>query len=397
MVEIFRIKGVVMETAQSEKLLALIASGLQKHAELQTKSQLGDRRNYIGMSDIALMGECVRLTVLRKKRGVQKKEVNLENYKEVLTRELTLQRGHWLEEGIANALYANNFKVIPQLEIDVVHEKIPIKIHLDFVLVAENTIRILELKSNAQLPKIANKNYEVQLCGQASFLKEYWNQSVFNLKDIHGTTLYQKCTFPEICKQYLGITVQKEARKQDIQGWILAVSMNDAKAFGAYVPSKESLQYCYKTAKELWEHLQNENELPHAKGFCLSCSYCEFIGTCKKFELKSEENILPEWEQRLKELEKLKSIKEEICKEISLLEESIKQSLYNSNFKNMWIQSGKYRFKVAAQQGRKTLDKALLTAELLSFMPSDDVSQLLANCEKESAPSARLTINTIKE
>ncbi len=144
------------------KLLALIASGLQKHSQVSTASQLGDRTQYIGMSDIANMQECPRLTVLRKLNPIEQ-EVNTENFSNILKRQLTLQRGHWLEEGIANALYANNFKVIPQLEIAVQVQNVPVKVHLDFVIVGENSIRILELKSTENIPQKARTTHEIQV------------------------------------------------------------------------------------------------------------------------------------------------------------------------------------------------------------------------------------------
>ncbi len=83
---------------QDKKLLSLIAHGLQSYSESQTISQLGDRSQYIGMSDIALMSECTRLAVLRKRNPLNSRTVTLQNYEEILKKQLTLQRGHWLEE-----------------------------------------------------------------------------------------------------------------------------------------------------------------------------------------------------------------------------------------------------------------------------------------------------------
>ncbi len=374
---------------QNQKLLATIASGLQKHACSQTKSQLGDRQNYIGMSDIALASECLRLAVLRKRNPKEIPKVTAENYSQILKKQLTLQRGHWLEEGIANALYAEGFRIIPQLEIAVeLPEKVPIKIHIDFVLVGENVIRILELKSNEHLPNQAQKGHELQVQGQASFLYKHWNEAVFSLKDAHGVSLYENKTFAEICKLYLGVNVA-EREKIDLQGWLLCVSMSKAKAFGPYIPKRT--EFFEQYAKEIWKYVHNNEEIPHASGFCLSCSFCEYSKSCSKFV----GDTLPEWEDKLDELEKLKAQKDSLCEEISALEQEIKLSLFDTEMKGKWLTAGKHRFKVSEQQGRKTLNRNLLVNELGPFMDENSVEQLLANAEIESAPSARLYINNI--
>ncbi len=382
MVEICRLN-------QDKKLLSLIAHGLQSYSESQTISQLGDRRQYVGMSDIALMSECTRLAVLRKRSPLNSRTVTLQNYEEILKKQLTLQRGHWLEEGISNALYANAFHLIPQLEIEVqLPDNITLKIHLDFVLVGENVIRILELKSNEKLPSQAQKSHELQVRGQVSFLYKYWNEAVFNLKDAQGVILYQKKTFPEICKEYLGIIV-KNKEKIDLQGWLLCVSMTKAKAFGPYI-AKRTLVY-EQFAKALWKSIENNDEIQYAKGFCKLCSFCEYSDSCPKFVGDS----LPEWEQIFDEIEKLKDLKDSATEQISVLEQNIKLSLFSTELKGKWLTAGKYRFKVGEQQGRRTLNRNLLTAELTSFMDENSIEQLLANAETESAPSARLYTNII--
>ncbi len=376
-------------TSQDKKLLAIIASGLQKHAELQTKSQLGDRRSYIGMSDIALMSACQRLATLRKREPKALQEVNLQNYEQILKKQLTLQRGHWLEEGIANALYAQGFQIIPQLEIAVeLPDKVPIKIHLDFVLVGENVIRILELKSNEHLPCQAQKTHETQVQGQASFLYKYWNDAVFGIVDAHGTQVYSQKTFPEICNLYLGINLNKR-ENINLQAWILCVSMSKARTFGPYLPiPTDSFELL---AKDLWKQVHSHDEVPHSKAFCMLCSFCEYSSSCSKFV----GDTLPEWKIKLDELEKLKILKEQTCEDISALEQEIKLSLFDTEMKNKWITSGKHRFKVSEQQGRKTLNKNLLVNELIAFMDENSIEQLLANAEVESAPSARLYVTNV--
>jgi len=385
----------------ADKLLALIAKGLQEHASQSTASQLGDRTQYIGMSDIAMMQECPRLAVLRKVEPMNDDSVSMDNYERVLKRQLTLQRGHWLEDGIANALYANGFKVIPQLELSIMAGKVPIKVHFDFVLIGENSIRpiirVVELKSTANIPKIPSKAYETQIQGQVSLLHAYWNQPVFNLRDAHGILLYENKTFPEICHAYLGAVVAESVDTVDIQGWLLCISMNDAKAFGSYTPNAYMVNLCKKTAQFQWEYMQQYQlkrdmcSIPYAKGFCLVCSFCEYINSCPKFV----GTAIPEWEKTLDELENLKALRDKTIEEISILENDIKQSIFPTDLKGKWIEAGRHRFRVTEQQGRKTLDRERLLEELMPIMGEDNVKQLLLTCETEGAPFSRIYTNII--
>ena len=389
----------------ADMLLALLAKGLHEHAKASTASQLGNRSQYIGMSDISMMQECQRLAVLRKVQPTNDKDVTLDNYEQILKRQLTLQRGHWLEDGIANALYANGFQLIPQLEISITHEQIPIKAHLDFVLIGISAIRILELKSNAKPPKTPNKSYEMQVHGQTSLLHKYWSEPVFNLKDEHGVLLYEGKTFPEICKAYLGMNIANAPDEMNIQGWLLCVSMSEAKAFGPYIPSSAIANICMQSAKTQWQHMQNFNDapgpngtskaIPHAKGFCMLCTFCEYVNSCPKFAVLSDEARIPEWEQTLNELARLKEIKEKALEEIATLEDQIKQTIFPSNLKGQWIEAGQHRLRVTEQAGRKTLDKNLLIAELAPVMGEKNALQLLTDCETEGAPFARIYTNII--
>ena len=51
---------------KSASLLALIASGLQTHADQSATRTLGDRRRYIGLSDIGRALECFRAALAGK-------------------------------------------------------------------------------------------------------------------------------------------------------------------------------------------------------------------------------------------------------------------------------------------------------------------------------------------
>ena len=57
---------------------------------------------------------------------------------------------------------------LSQLEIEISHEDVPIKAHLDFTLIStqpQPTVRILEVKSTAKLPATLSESYAMQIGG----------------------------------------------------------------------------------------------------------------------------------------------------------------------------------------------------------------------------------------
>ena len=136
-------------------------------------------RNTVGLSDIGRALECPRAALANKALPRPRPDIS---------KLLTLQRGHWLEHGIYQALAAQNLRILPQLELSIIHNHVPIKAHMDFVLVWEQprpAIRILELKSTEHMPDTLYTSYEVQLYGQAGLLAQHWNAPVFSLRDMH--------------------------------------------------------------------------------------------------------------------------------------------------------------------------------------------------------------------
>ena len=116
----------------AEGLLEILRCGLERYAERQTAIRLGDRSRYVGLSDIAKMLDCPRAALAAK--------LCLPEYKnagEALKRQLLLQRGHWFETGVHQALMGYGLSPLSQLEIGIRHGNIPIKAHLDFTLVAD--------------------------------------------------------------------------------------------------------------------------------------------------------------------------------------------------------------------------------------------------------------------
>lgn len=65
-----------------------------------------------------------------------------QNTAEALKRQITLQRGHWFETGVHQALTGCGLSPLSQLEIEMRHKNIPIKAHLDFTLVTAPTTSV---------------------------------------------------------------------------------------------------------------------------------------------------------------------------------------------------------------------------------------------------------------
>jgi len=102
--------------------MALLAQGLVETSAKRTASSLGDRSQYIGMSDIGRALECPRAAVGKKLFG-NSADLELSQYDlaSMLGTQLRLQRGHWFEAGVAQVFRTQALPVIEQLEIQANH------------------------------------------------------------------------------------------------------------------------------------------------------------------------------------------------------------------------------------------------------------------------------------
>ena len=382
---------------RGQKLLEIITHGLARYASRNTQTQLGNRDDYIGMSDIGSFMSCSRMAVLNK--------LYYQNNAHDLKKLLTLQRGHWFEEGIADALNTLELPLVRQLEVAVTHNGTHIKAHLDFVLATTTpkpTVRILEIKSCQKLPNCLYASYETQVYGQIGLLTLYWEEPVFSVKDDSGQYRFQNLTFPEIAHHLWGLDLPIEWENVDIEAWVLCLSMTDAKVFGPYVSDAGMMDVVLGKAGEFWSMIQqikdgtlDASTFKTTSGFNPLCEHCLWNADCPKFK----GNDHPELVSDLEELETWKS-------ERAILEEKIreKESAMKTWYASIsgtqdgWIQIGDYRFKASEIPGRRTLDKGSLAGELVELfhdggMDDVDVPALIARHEKVSAPSTRLFIN----
>jgi hypothetical protein len=368
------------QASKADGLLSLIHSGLQKHAEMTTSKMLGDRKTYIGMSDIGASLDCQRAIVMRKlfpDTGCE------------LRKQIILQRGHWLEYGIAQALSANRLNFLSQPELSTVHQGVPVKAHPDFVLAWEKpypAVRILEMKSTEKPPTTMYSSYEAQVYGQIGLLHKLWNSKSFDRRNE---------TFPELCRRKFGISLPADPGQVSMEAWIVCISMNDAKTFGPYQPDADMLNLCLSTAATLWTMLRRcrkdsaaLNELEYASGPHPLCSRCSFNADCPKFSGEYH----PEWEETLQRLSDLKIRRDSVEQEISEIEDMLK-NVCAASPSDGWISTDKHRFRTT-RQTRRSLDKNLLRQQL-AFFKGTDPDGFISRCETESQSYSRLYVNKI--
>ena len=384
---------------RSQKLLEIIAKGLEQQTRKNTQTQLGDRLEYIGMSDIGSYMTCPRMAILNKMKP-QNSTGNLQKL-------LTLQRGHWFEDGIADALTMLNFPMVRQLEISVPYTSTPVKAHLDFVLASTipiPTVRILEIKSCQKIPDSLYSSYESQVYGQVGMFCRYWEEPVFSVRDESGAYRWKDKPFPELAHHLWGMKLPYEWENVDIEAWILCLSMTDAKVFGPYMGYSGMDDFVLNKATELWETFQQVqggtlgiSTLKTAAGFNPLCEYCNWNTDCPKYAGIEHAELTPE----LDELAAWKAERKLLEDKISAREAAVKSwYAHTAETQDGWIHAGKYRFKASELSDRRTLDKESLAEELIELfhdggMDDVDVPALIARHEKTSSPTTRLFISTI--
>ena len=384
---------------RTQALLEVIRQGLLVSSRTQSRNMLGNRSAYVGMSDVGKYMECPRACIASR----------LFAREDSLSRALTLQRGHWFEEGVGDALEALGLHVIPQLELSLMTGNVPLRAHLDFTLVwrtPRQAIRILEVKSMEHLPAHPYAGHHLQIAGQTSLLASCWNEPVFSMKDATGKPLSAQCSFPEICRRHFGMELSECSSDVNIEGWLLCLSMKDARAFGPFFPDRETEAQVFTCARQIWnswKESQKENGLlasiPHASGFHLLCNTCEFSHGCPKFR---EEAFQPQWEPALAKLDRLREQRKELDSQIREIENALKQA-YSQSASQGWIETGGHRFRLSISAGRRSLNRVMLADRLTEafqaagLCKSIDVDALLGECEPEGEPIQRLLTKTIKQ
>jgi len=384
---------------KSNEILSLLASGLEAATQAHTAVALGDRRTYLGMSDLARGLSCPRAVVAGK--------LAPEPAGQSLEKLLTLRRGHWLEYGIEEALAAVNTKFISQLEISIQQQGVPIKAHLDLVLPDEtaSSITVLELKSVGHLREQVYGSHEAQLYGQIGLLRQFWSQPVFSVarqfeKSLSEPSGSEYCSFPDLARRQLGIELANDVSSASIQGFVLTVSPNAARAFGPYEPNLDVLDLILKTGRRVWQSLAEIRsgrallaDIPYQQGFAPLCDCCGHNRDCPKFQGGCDSDLEPE----LTALTDLKAARSDLEAEIREREDQLKALAALLGRPGQWINGRKHRFRVSSQAGRVTLDQNLLKTGLTQAggLAEAELASLLASVQKTGRSFERLQISPI--
>ncbi|WP_020585435.1 hypothetical protein [Desulfobacter curvatus] len=400
---------------KKDGLLQFLTMGILKHTHEDTASQLGDRSRYIGLSDIGKGMECLRSAVAEKAGLIQHLHyndvlgLNQKDLIAVLEKQIVLQRGHWQEYGIQNAIMATGVKMIPQFEISIEYNGIPIKAHLDFTLVwggQKPAVRIIELKSNELIPDNLYASYEAQVYGQVSLLKECWNKPCFGLFSENATTGFSGVNFPEAVYRLFGINMPDTPDQIDIEAWVLSISMTQVKPFGPYVPDKDMLNACLQVAERIWNEKKEIlsgnitlNDVQYCSGFHPLCDYCNVNEDCPKFQDQEVLEHDPIFDVELEKLADLKVQESAIQKKKKDIEQRIKNTYHRINGENTgWLNTSGYRFKVSQMPGRKSLDRETLHQKMSEQIhDGQSVDDMIEQCQKTSSPYERLYVSKINK
>ncbi len=397
-----------------QALFAQLVRGLLHHGDLESKKLLGDRRHYVGMSDVGKGVECMRSAVAGKlglKVPIKGQAIESwythgkhDQIYNTLCKQLILQRGHWLEAGVLPALEANGSKVFPQLEVSTEYKGVPIKVHIDFTLAWDTpkpSVRILELKSTKRVPDALYTAYETQLYGQLGFLVDCWNQPVFAMRDHSGVLRFENMTFPEAVQYEFGFILPDDPLLVDIEGWVLCLAMDAAKGFGPYKASSVMLNVCKKTAETIWfgmDAVRSEkmdlNDIAYCKGFHPLCDYCDHADTCPKFEAEFVDD--PDSDDLLAELLALKDKKKMIAENIAAKEEQIKRYFKHQGYPTGSLKTRYYRVMKTHYKGASRTDLQKLTKLLKNEICEVRVEKLLNAAAVQGKPYDRLSIVKLK-
>lgn len=379
-----------------DNVLNSLTQGLAVHSHRHTLSSLGDRSAYIGMSDIAKSADCLRAAVAGKLRSASSTQTSL-------SRELRLQRGHWFEQGVANAFAATGRPFLHQLEIRIQHHGIPVRAHLDFAFIERSEgepthVHVIECKSCENIPETAYASHEMQVYGQIGMLQYYWDTPCFSLPAGAGGDTPPPTTFPVLVKDILGLTLPQNVDRAVITGSILCVSMSTAEAFGPYAPNALMLNACLGLGERIWKDMVNIrsgqsvlNDLPTAKGHHPLCDYCETNADCPRFDGIHAHDI----ESDLQHLLHLKAEKELLCTNIQEEEAKLKR-LYRARLpEGGWLNAQEKRIRLIDCDGKRILDKDLLYSELTNHLDEDTALIVIEASHKTGNSYERLTISNI--
>lgn len=407
-------------TTKIHNVITFLTKMFVNHSLASTERNLGDRTEYLGMSDIGAALECPRSVVAKKvfPETVTPGDIDALLTKgqhdlilEIAQKHLRMAHGHWTEDGIAKSLLDSDTFFISQLEIRTLFGNVPVMAHLDFVFPfggPRPALRVWETKSPEKNRDCIFANQETQLYAQLSMLKSLWSSPCFNVKKTDGTYMVaEHCSFPALVRQLGGPKMPSSSDYVDIEGYLLNLPPAGVNPFGPYRPNEIALKTCMGIADKVWRHIVDIREgkktldtVPHAKGFYPLCDYCDVSGACPKFGNAR----LPEYQPMLQEYQECKA-QEQWWKGKAEAVKSELKGVYRLLAKQKTISQGDWvncdgpRFKLALMAGKSSFSPDSLRKELVAMVEQgiqleteEQVEALIKRCYTLGASYEQLYI-----
>jgi len=242
---------------------------------------LGDRRSYVGASDV---GQCPRKAVLEK----------FSDEPQDLATLFRFARGHIAENLVFQAL-ANQSDKLPRwrYQKEVTHRTHPFRAHIDFLFETREVLGVLEVKTCDGIPPLPYDGWIQQVHFQMGLLKD---------------------------------------RNPDkaVRGAVFAMDLNkgQVRLFNGYQYSSELYEGLLVKASHIWDCMSNGTE-PRAEKSPL-CTWCRHRPDCPAYDQDEEIPSLP-LESQLEEYLGLKEQVKDLKGEIDKLVEMFKAGIENAN------------------------------------------------------------------
>ncbi|RLB08958.1 MAG: hypothetical protein DRG59_03710 [Deltaproteobacteria bacterium] len=262
------------------ELVTLLYTGLLK-INRESDEKLGNRKKYIGSSDIA---GCPRKVVLEKQTDSDPDIATL----------IRFTRGHLAEQFLLAGL-----KALPKTSFSwkyqkqVKHKNQPYRAHIDFLFESQGTIGVLEVKSTSGIPREPYESWVIQLHFQMGLVKE--------------------------CNH-----------EKTVKGAIFAMDLNEAKIkiFDGFQYDSIIYERLLLKARHIWECLNDPTMEPVTEKGPL-CAWCKYRPECPAYEITD----IPELpaEEQLQEFLGLKEHRKSLNVEIEKLTQFFKTGISNTN------------------------------------------------------------------
>lgn len=267
---------------KKNKFDIFVAQNLPKALKKATLESLGDRKEYIGSSDIA---GCLRKAYLDKTNDIEHDLATL----------IRFQRGH-IAEGIVKVML-DGLNPISQLELNSSYEGATLKAHIDFALENKDEIVIVEVKS-------------VSTTVSEPYLS--WNLQV----------------------QYQMAMLAK-SKSKNIRAFVVAINVNTGWFKSFEIERNEALtQIAFEKAKKLSLALQSKVE-PEAE-IQLFCGVCLYKATCPLM-LKGANELNGELLSVAQSLIELNAKKKELESELDEKKAILEEYMRSHNAKKLQV------------------------------------------------------------